>query len=122
MSGIGPKTSLTILSGVSPDGFKQAVFEKDLTKLSSIPGIGKKSAERIVVELKEKIKVAPVNSKTLHTCNQATSLQEDLTSSLMNLGYRQKIASETAQEVLKRAEPHISLEQAVKLAFKELIK
>ncbi len=122
VSGIGPKTSLTILSGVSPDGFKQAVFEKDLTKLSSIPGIGKKSAERIVVELKEKIKVAPVNSKTLHTCNQATSLQEDLTSSLMNLGYRQKIASETAQEVLKRAEPHISLEQAVKLAFKELIK
>lgn len=122
VSGIGPKTSLTILSGVSPDGFKQAVFEKDLAKLSSIPGIGKKSAERIVVELKEKIKAPPEKGRTSEIGQSKVNLEEDLISSLINLGYKQKIAAEAAQKVLKKAEQNISLEQAVKLAFKELIK
>jgi Holliday junction DNA helicase RuvA len=122
VSGIGPKTSLTILSGVSPDGFKRAVFEKDLAKLSSIPGIGKKSAERIVVELKEKIKAPPEKGKTAETSHSKVDLEEDLISSLINLGYKQKVAAEAAQKVLKNTEQNISLEQAVKLAFKELIK
>jgi Holliday junction DNA helicase RuvA len=122
VSGIGPKTSLTILSGISPPQFRQAIFEKDLAKLSSIPGIGKKSAERIVVELKEKvIKLSPKDQ--MKTAGRPSrSLEEDLTSSLINLGYKQKIAAETAHKVLENAEPNMSLEQAVKLAFKDLVK
>jgi len=122
VSGIGPKTSLTILSGISPPQFRQAIFEKDLAKLSSIPGIGKKSAERIVVELKEKvIKLSPKDQ--MKTAGRPSrSLEEDLTSSLINLGYKQKIAAETAHKVMENAEPNMSLEQAVKLAFKDLVK
>ncbi|MGC8604566.1 MAG: Holliday junction branch migration protein RuvA [Desulfomonilaceae bacterium] len=122
VSGIGPKTSLTILSGISSDGFKQAICDKDLAKLSSIPGIGRKSAERIVVELKEKISAFPSRAKTTEMGGAKPNLQEDLTSSLINLGYKPKIASETAERVLKGSEIDMSLEQAVKLAFKELIK
>ena len=122
VSGIGPKTSLTILSGISPDGFKQAICEKNLAKLSSIPGIGRKSAGRIVVELKEKITAFPSKAKTTDTSCTKSNLQEDLTSSLINLGYKQKIAAETAERVLRNSEANLSLEQAVKLAFKELIK
>lgn len=122
VSGIGPKTSLTILSGISPVEFRRAIFEKDLVKLSSIPGIGKKSAERIVVELKEKIlKLAP-KDQSRSAVAMSRSLEEDLTSSLINLGYKQKIAAETAHKIVKNAEPNISLEQAVKLAFKDLVK
>ena len=122
VSGIGPKTSLTILSGISPDGFKKAVCEKDFAKLSSIPGIGKKSAERIVVELKEKMTAFPSRTLTSDSGNTKPDLQEDLTSSLINLGYKQKVAGDTAERVLKKSGLDISLEQAVKLAFKELIK
>jgi Holliday junction DNA helicase RuvA len=122
VSGIGPKTSLTILSGISPDGFKQAICEKNLAKLSSIPGIGKKSAERIVVELKEKVTAFPSKAKTTDMSCPKSNLQEDLTSSLINLGYKQKIAGETAERVLRNSEENMSLEKAVKLAFKELIK
>jgi len=122
VSGIGPKTSLTILSGILPDGFRRAVYEKDLVKLSSIPGIGKKSAERIVVELKEKITALPSKAKTTDLSCLKPNLQEDLTSSLINLGYKQKIAAETAERIINKSEANISLEQAVKMAFKELIK
>jgi Holliday junction DNA helicase RuvA len=122
VSGIGPKTSLTILSGISPPEFREAIFQKDLAKLSSIPGIGKKSAERIVVELKEKIlKLSPKDSTKI-VGHLSKNLEEDLTSSLVNLGYKQKVAAETAHKILEKAEPTISLEQAVKLAFKDLVR
>ncbi|MFH0958057.1 MAG: Holliday junction branch migration protein RuvA [Pseudomonadota bacterium] len=122
VSGIGPKTSLTILSGISPLEFRDAIFTKDLAKLSSIPGIGKKSAERIVVELKEKIMKLSPKDQTKTAGGLSKNLEEDLTSSLINLGYKQKIAAETAHKVMEHAEPNISLEQAVKLAFKDLVK
>ncbi len=122
VSGIGPKTSLTILSGISPDGFRRAVHEKDLAKLSSIPGIGKKSAERIVVELREKVTSIAARARTTDPSPLKPNLQEDLTSSLINLGYKQKIAADTAERIVNKCDPNMSLEHAVKLAFKELIK
>lgn len=56
VAGIGPKTALSILSGISPEGFRQAVLGEDAQRLTVIPGIGRKSAERIILELKEKIR------------------------------------------------------------------
>lgn len=122
VAGVGPRTSLNILSGISPAGFREAVLNKDVHKLTSIPGIGKRSAERLLVELKEKIqKITP-----LKTPNQdavwTSSLEEDLVSSLVNLGYKDRVAAAAAHKVLKDATSQLEPGQAVKLALKELMK
>jgi holliday junction DNA helicase RuvA len=122
VAGVGPRTSLNILSGISPTGFREAVLNEDVHKLTSIPGIGKRSAERLLVELKEKIrKITPLripNQDRVRT----PSLEEDLVSSLVNLGYKDRVAAAAARKVLKDATSHLEPAQAVKLALKELIK
>jgi len=122
VTGIGPRTSLIILSGVSPDGFREAVIKGDLHKLTSIPGIGKKSAERIVVELKEKIRKLGMPGLGAAGRPAASSLEDDLVSSLVNLGYKDRVAAMAAGKVLKGNGNDMDLAQAVRLALKELVK
>jgi holliday junction DNA helicase RuvA len=120
VSGVGPKTSLGILSGITPDGFRDAVLSGDLHKLTSLPGIGKKSAERIVLELREKIrKVNPSGQARSNTC-AAGNMEQDLVSSLMSLGYRERNAESAAKKVLQTASSDIKLPEAIKTALKEL--
>ncbi|MCX5862497.1 MAG: Holliday junction branch migration protein RuvA [Desulfomonile sp.] len=120
--GIGPRTSLNILSGISPAGFRDAVLNGDVHKLTLLPGIGKKSAERMLVELKEKVrKIAPLKPYSRGDAIRS-SLEEDLISSLVNLGYKDRVAAEAARKVLKSATPDLEPAQAVKLALKELMK
>ena len=85
ISGIGPKLAVTILSGGSVDDLATAIKRSDLPRLTSIPGVGKKTAERIVVELKDKLQdfaEAPVKS----------SIEADVLSALENLGYPRAIS------------------------------
>ncbi|MGO9116040.1 MAG: Holliday junction branch migration protein RuvA [Desulfomonilaceae bacterium] len=121
VAGIGPRTSMLILSGISPDGFKQAVLEGDLHKLTAIPGIGRKSAERIVLELKDKIRRLSPEFGLLGK-GRAATLEDDLASSLVNLGYPERTAMAAARKVIKESEPGLTLSQMVKLALKHLMK
>lgn len=122
VSGIGPKTSLGILSGISAQGFMEAVLGGDVHRLTLIPGVGKKSAERIILELKEKIRKSPVLRSATPGKPTIASVEEDLISSLLNLGYKDRIAASVAKKVLKDADPGISLAEAVKRALKEVMK
>ncbi len=122
VAGIGPRTSMLILSGISPDGFKQAVLEGDLHQLTAIPGIGRKSAERIVLELKEKIRKLSPEGGLLRGKGRAATLEDDLASSLVNLGYPERTATAAARNVIKESEPGLALSQMVKLALKHLMK
>lgn len=122
VAGIGPRTSMLILSGISPDGFKQAVLEGDVSKLTMIPGIGTKSAERIVLELKDKIRRLGPAVGVLGEKGRAGRLEDDLASSLVNLGYPERTAVAAARKVMKDTEPGLTLSQAVKLALKHLMK
>jgi Holliday junction DNA helicase RuvA len=122
VAGIGPKTSLIVLSGISPDGFRRAVLESDLHKLTSIPGIGKKSAERIVLELKEKISKMPAGGACTPGKQTGESLEQDIVSSLLNLGYKERVAETVAHKVAKEAAPGTPLSTAIKSALKELMK
>ena len=122
VAGIGPRTSMSILSGISPDGFKQAVLDGDLHQLTMIPGIGRKSAERIVLELKDKIRRLGPAVGVPGEKGRATSLENDVVSSLVNLGYPERTAVASARKVFKEAEPGLTLSQAVKLALKHLMK
>jgi holliday junction DNA helicase RuvA len=122
VAGIGPKTSLIVLSGISPEGFRRAVLESDLHKLTSIPGIGKKSAERIVLELKEKISKMSTCGPGVPGKQAGESLEQDIVSSLLNLGYKERVAETVAHNVVKEAGPGTSLSAAIKSALKELMK
>lgn len=122
VTGIGPRTALTILSGISPTGFHQAILENDLSKLTAIPGIGRKSAERMVLELRERVQKTSLLVGTAQPKGSLAVLQDDLVSSLVNLGYKERIALDAAKKVLKTAEPDETLAHAVRRALKELIK
>jgi len=93
VSGIGPKLAITILSGMAADEMVAAIRGADVAQLTRIPGIGKKTAERMVLELRDKLpEVSPSRAATAST---PTATEEDVLSALVNLGY-QRAAAEKA--------------------------
>lgn len=122
VSGIGPRTSMLILSGISPEGFVEAVLGNNVAGLTAIPGIGKKSAERIIVELREKVRKLSRGRDLASATPAVSGLEDDLVSSLLNLGYKERVAEAAARKVLKQADRELALPEAVKLALKELMK
>ncbi len=95
VSGIGPKLAITILSGMPADEMVGAIRGNDIARLTRIPGIGKKTAERMVLELRDKLPETVPAIRT--TAPTATATEEDVLSALLNLGY-QRAAAEKALE------------------------
>jgi Holliday junction DNA helicase RuvA len=96
VSGIGPKLAITILSGMAADEMVGALRGNDVARLTRIPGIGKKTAERMVLELRDKL---PQSAPTAITAAPpVTAVEEDVLSALFNLGY-QRAAAEKALEL-----------------------
>lgn len=93
VSGIGPKLAITILSGMAADEMAHAIRRNDLARLTRIPGIGKKTAERMVLELRDKLPEVPGSSAP--TVPPMNAIEEDVLSALLNLGY-QRAAAEKA--------------------------
>ncbi len=89
VSGIGPKLAITILSGMAADEMTGAIRANDVAKLTRIPGIGKKTAERMVLELRDKLPKGEAGSATVAMLNP---IEEDVLSALVNLGYQRPIA------------------------------
>ncbi|HUO17151.1 MAG TPA: Holliday junction branch migration protein RuvA [Verrucomicrobiae bacterium] len=99
VSGIGPKLAITILSGMAADEMVGAIRGNDVARLTRIPGIGKKTAERMVLELRDKLPEAgPAAAPALST---VSAVEEDVLSALVNLGY-QRAAAEKALAVSTR--------------------
>lgn len=100
ISGIGPKLALTVLSGLPPERLVAAIQAQDHAMLTRIPGVGKKTAERIVLELRDKLQelaAAPIPGA-------ATPVAEDVLSALVNLGY-QRVAAQKALETAATRHP-----------------
>ncbi len=87
VSGIGPKLAITILSGMPADEMVGAIRGGDLARLTRIPGIGKKTAERMVLELRDKLPAPAGASATSMSAALASPVEEDVVSALVNLGY-----------------------------------
>jgi Holliday junction DNA helicase RuvA len=99
VSGIGPKLAITILSGMAADEMVGAIRGNDIARLTRIPGIGKKTAERMVLELRDKLPEAgPVTTPALPALN---ATEEDVLSALMNLGYQRAMAEKALSGVAK---------------------
>ena len=98
ISGIGPKLAITVLSGLPPERLIAAIHGQDHTTLTRIPGVGKKTAERIVLELKDKLQELTPASDT----SAATPVSEDVLSALVNLGYQRAAAQKGIEAAIAR--------------------
>ncbi len=99
VSGIGAKLAITILSGMAADDMAAAIRGNDLARLTKIPGIGKKTAERMVLELRDKLPaVSGISAPTISTMS---AMEEDVLSALVNLGYQRAAAEKALQNAVK---------------------
>lgn len=121
VSGIGPKLANGILSNTDADELAYAISRGDLARLSKIPGIGKKTAERLVVELREKMqkKVSEAPEKGAPP-PQAFGVTDDVMSALLNLGYKEQVVQKALASIA--VEPGDTVEKVLKLALKQLSK
>ena len=116
VAGIGPKVALTVLSGIPPSELVEALCKQDIRRLVAVPGVGKKTAERMALELAEKVQrfageraaVAP-----------AAVAADDVTSALVNLGYRKGDADRAVEAVARGGAP-AEFGEYLKLALKRL--
>ncbi|HFC1218849.1 TPA: Holliday junction branch migration protein RuvA [Neisseria gonorrhoeae] len=117
VGGIGAKTALGILSAMTADELARAVAEEDVKRLSSAPGIGKKTAERMVLELRGKL-VAHTVTDGLFAASPAADETEDIVSTLLALGYNEREAKAAVKGVPKGTD----VGEGVRLALKNLLK
>ena len=120
VSGIGPKLALAVLSGIEAGDLIGAVQRGDVARLTRVPGIGRKTAERIVLELKDRLAQLAVTS-TAAPASPLDRLQDDLISALLNLGYHRPLAEKAVDSTLK-TQTDVSFETALKHALRELMR
>jgi len=119
VSGIGPKLAITILSGMAADEMVGAIRGNDIARLTRIPGIGKKTAERMVLELRDKLPEAgPAAAPTAPPTN---ATEEDVLSALVNLGYQRAAAEKALTGVTKSGDAK-SFDQMFRLVLSQLSK
>ena len=122
VSGIGPKLAKDILSNIQVAELGDALLRGDLARLCAIPGIGKKTAERVVLELREKVRkldLLPPAQTTEHP-SAAVDIMEDVTSALINLGYKEAVVKKVLAEL--SITPDTGMETILKQALKQLMR
>jgi holliday junction DNA helicase RuvA len=123
VSGIGPRMALVALSGIEPEELVRAVRTSDVARLTSIPGIGKKTAERISLELKDKLpSAAPeaVPGAMRAGAGEEPDLRADVLSALVNLGYHRAAAEKAVGRALEQAGDTPALEGVLRQALRSL--
>ncbi len=115
ISGVGPKLGLAILSGMSVQRFTEAVYNEDVSLLATIPGLGKKTAARLVLELKGKL---PAVGTAETTSQQGSSAAEDAVSALINLGYNRSLSAKAVETSVKNGAD--AIEDIIREALKYL--
>jgi Holliday junction DNA helicase RuvA len=123
VSGVGPKLGINILSHIAPAELALALSQGDVTRLIAIPGIGKKSAERLVLELQDKASAYALSasiSAPLAADTTADSHHQDALSALVNLGYKESLAKQALKNL--KSAPGAPLEQILKAALQILLK
>jgi Holliday junction DNA helicase RuvA len=121
ISGIGPKVALAVLSGIEPKELVRAVERGDVARLTAIPGVGKKTSERMVLELKDRLPRTPLTETAADGSAEPPLVRQDVLSALINLGYHRPLA-ENAVDAAVKATPDGSFERTLKQALREVAK
>jgi len=119
ISGIGPKLALAVLSGIETPELIRAIQRGDIARLTAIPGVGKKTSERIVLELKDRLPAAEPTTEPQGTSAEPPALRDDVLSALINLGYHRPLA-EKAVDVAIKATTDGDFEGTLRQALREL--
>ena len=121
VNGIGPKSALNILSGTSPSSFRKNIINGDISSLTSIPGIGSKTAKRIIVELKDKF-VDNVDSVDLgfQLDSNEQGVIDDVVKVLLSLGYNRSLIDKAVSEIATKDILKDDLEKIIKMTLKKL--
>jgi len=124
VSGIGPKVALAVLSGIEPQEFIRAIERGDLARLTAIPGVGKKTSERIVLELKDRLPRPQPAAIAAGAVPEAPVMRDDVISALVNLGYHRPLAEKAAAAAMKTlgSAADTSFERMLKQALREVAK
>ncbi|MBM4313917.1 MAG: Holliday junction branch migration protein RuvA [Deltaproteobacteria bacterium] len=122
VSGIGPKLAINVLSGIDAGELIRAVTTDDLNRLTGIPGVGKKTAERMILEMKDKAakfgrESVPVGTVAVKTGDQ---VKDDALSALVNLGYKGSAVKEIIERIAREDKETPSLDRLLKAALKTL--
>ncbi|MGV8056516.1 MAG: Holliday junction branch migration protein RuvA [Smithellaceae bacterium] len=123
VSGIGPKLAMGIISGIPIHDLLQAISRSDVGKLVSIPGVGRKMAERLILELKEKVIKKMMIEQIPAADDQRKAgemIKEDVLSALVNLGYKNNTAKDALDKVMQLSEEDLTLDALLKKTLKIL--
>ena len=119
ISGVGPSTALVMLSSLSSNEIRQGIVDEDLRLIQSIKGIGLKTAQRVILELKDKIrKEAFVTTDSKAFGSQSNTLRSEALAALITLGIPKATAEKSLDVIIKREGQEISVEQLIKLALR----
>ena len=122
ISGVGPKLAIAILSGAQVEELAQAIADGNLARLTAIPGVGRKTAERLVLELKSLVTpfLLPEQIEAAREGGKPTALEEDVVSALTNLGYSRSSAEKALSAALRSAETERSFEEVLRNTLRRL--
>jgi Holliday junction DNA helicase RuvA len=119
ISGVGPTTALMILSSLSPSELQHAIVNEDVRTIQNVKGIGAKTAQRIILELKDKMKKVPLSTDSAHNAVFShNTVRNEALSALVTLGIARNIAEKNVDTIIKREGDQIPLEQLIKLVLK----
>jgi len=119
VNGIGPRLARVILSGMAPDDLLGAIARGDLGRLATIPGVGKKTAERMVLELREKMRELAAGLPEEAEAGAAAPADQDVVSALVNLGYKAGLAERAVAEV-RREKPDAAFNDLLRASLNRL--
>lgn len=120
LSGIGPKTALAIIGHMEMGAFQRAISSADTRLLSKIPGIGKKTAERLVIEMRDKFKGISKKDKTAITLTSGDSLLGDALNALLNLGYNPMEAQKAVHKAMEEKKDETDLGRIITAALQKI--
>jgi Holliday junction DNA helicase RuvA len=122
VNGIGPRLAINILSGISAGELVATVRQEDVARLIVIPGVGRKTAERIIVELRDKLATLDIPGESDLPARQQTStaVVDDALSALLNLGYKRAVAQRAIDQVCKLLQRNITLESLLQECLRSL--
>lgn len=120
VSGIGPRSAITILSGATPQEFKKRIIAEDVKSLTVIPGIGPKTAKRIILELKEKFVDEDVDISNLVGVDKTSNEIKDVVQALLSLGYKRGQINESLKKIKDTDDLEGSIEELIKKALTKM--
>lgn len=117
VNGIGSNTAIMMFSSLSPDEISQAILNENVALLKSIKGIGIKTAQRVIIDLKDKVGKSPASEQIV--TSKDNTLRNEALSALVNLGFVKKLAEKELDKIMT-AQPNLTVENLIKLALKSL--